>query len=447
MITDRTNNKQKGTRPFAGTLNPYLLAPVCFVVLVGFGAVPRLERQAELNRVHHELAIEVPEVRAAIVHPAENTSKLVLPGDIQAIQEIPIYARANGYVHDRYVDIGDNVKAGQLLARLETPEVDQQVEQAKANLQVSEAALESADSDRQTNISQLKAAQAAIRQATTNLDYSRIENVRYHKLADEGAVSYEDGDRALKLFNSDNEALKIAEHNEKAAQSQVDSADDKVAAAKRSVEANRANLKHYQALQGFQNIVAPSDGVITARFLDPGSLVALGGGSGSTQLLTMARTDVLRIYVDVPQSDYRYIHNGDKADILLQEYPDKVFTGTVTNIAGALNPGSRTLQTEIRIQNQNHILKPGSYADVRFSFNRQDPPLVVPSNAVITKNDGLYVALAGDGKVHYQKIDSTRDYGSKMEVSSGLKDNDVVLLDAPDGLVDGAAVKPILSHS
>jgi RND family efflux transporter MFP subunit len=428
-------------------LNPYLLAPVCFVVLVGFGAAPRLERQVELNQVHHQLAVEIPEVKAAIVKPAENTSKLVLPGDMQAIQDIPIYARANGYVHQRYVDIGDNVKAGQLLATIETPELDQQVEQAKANLQVAEANLDSAEADRQTNVSQLRAAEAAIRQAKTNLDYSRIENIRYHKLADEGAVSYEDGDRALKLYNSDTEALKIAEQNEKAAQTQLESTDNKVAANKRSVEANRANLKQYQALQAFHNIIAPSDGVITARFIDPGSLVALGGGSGSTQLLTMARTDVLRIYVDVPQSDYRYIHNGDKAEVLLQEFPDKVFTGTVTNIAGALNSGSRTLQTEIRIQNQNHVLKPGAYADVRFSFNRPDPPLVVPSNAVITKNDGIYVALATDGKVHYQKIEAARDYGSKMEVSSGLKDNDVVLLDAPDNLVDGAAVRPVLIHS
>jgi RND family efflux transporter MFP subunit len=424
-----------------------MLAPVSFAVLVALGATPKLVRQVELNQVHHELAVEVPEVRATVVKQADRESKLVLPGDIQALQDIPIYARANGYVHQRFVDIGDNVKAGQVLATIETPELDQQVAQARANLKVAEATLESAQSDRQTFASQLKSAQATIRQSGTNLDYSATEIKRYQILAEEGAISWEQRDQALRSVNSDKESLKISEHNEKAARTQLASADEKVTAAKQAVEANRANLKQYEALQGFQKIVAPSDGVITARLVDAGALVALGGGSGSTQLMTMARTDVLRIYVDVPQSDYRYIHNGDKADILLQEFPGKVFTGTVTNIAGALNSGSRTLQTEIRIPNQAHVLKPGSYADVRFGFNRPDAPLVIPSNAAVTKNDGLYVAVVTNGKVHYNKVDVVRDYGNNMEIRGGVRVNDVALLDPPDNLVNGAAVKPMLSHS
>ena len=216
-----------------------------------------------------------------------------------------------------------------------------------------------------------------IKQARTNLEYSNTEYKRYQELSSQGAVSYEQRDQWLKQYDADT-ALQIAQENEKAALAQVVSADAGIAAAKQSVEANERSVTQLQALQGFQNIVAPCDGVITDRLVDAGALVAAGGSSGTTELLAMAKTDMLRIYVDVPQSDYRYLHNGDKADILLQEFPGKVFIGTVTNIAGSLNSTSRTLQTEIRIDNRNNVLRPGAYAQVRFVFNRQDPPVTIP---------------------------------------------------------------------
>lgn len=431
-------------RIMRAAINPYILIPASFAILVAIGATPRLARQVELNQVHHELTIQVPEVKATIVKQAEGTSKLMLPGDIQPVQNIPIFARANGYLLKRFVDIGDNVKAGELLAIIDTPELDQQVQQAKANLRLSQANLASAKSDRETFSSQLFAAGATIKQMQTNLQYSETEIKRYQELATEGAVSWEQRDQTLKEFNSDTAALQVAQHNETAAISQVASADAKIAAANQSIQANEANLNQLKAMQAFQKVVAPCDGVITDRFVDAGSLVAAGGSSGTTQLLNMARTDVLRIYVDVPQSDYRYIHNGDRADLLLQEFPGTAFAGTVTNIAGSLNSASRTLQTEIRIQNQNHILKPGSYAEVRFVYNRPNPPLVIPSNAAVTKNDGLYSAVVTNGTVSYQKIDVARDYGNKLEIGSGLKANDVVLLDPPDSLANGSAVKPLI---
>jgi RND family efflux transporter MFP subunit len=196
-----------------------------------------------------------------------------------------------------------------------------------------------------------------------------------------------------------------------------------------------------KALQGFQKVVAPSDGVITNRFVDAGSLVAAGGASGTTELLSMAKTDVLRIYVDVPQSDYRNIHNGDKASVTLQEFPGQSFVGTVTNIAGSLDSNSRTLQTEIRIDNASHVLKPGSYAAVTFNFVDPQPPMIIPSSAAITKNDGLYVAVVTNNKVQYQRIEVARDYGNKLAVSTGLKANDMVVLDAPDSLSNGNMIK------
>jgi RND family efflux transporter MFP subunit len=197
-------------------------------------------------------------------------------------------------------------------------------------------------------------------------------------------------------------------------------------------------------MQSFQKVVAPADGVITNRFVDAGNLVAAGGASGTTELLAMAKTDVLRIYVDVPQTDYRYIHSGDKANILLQEFPGQKFVGTVTNISGQLNSNSRTLQTEIQFDNKAHVLKPGAYADVQFLYKNTNPPLLIPSNAAVTKNDGLYVAISADKKVRFQKIDVSRDRGNELEVRQGIKAGQIALLDPPDSLSDGSTVNPVI---
>lgn len=425
-----------------GAVNPLLVGTIGFATAVALvGGTPRLVRDIELQHVHQQLKVAVPEVNEVLVKQAEGKASLSLPGDIQPIQNIPIYARANGYVLKRFVDIGDNVKEGELLAIIDTPELDQQVQQAAANLRLAQANLTSALSDRQNYAAQLFAADATIKQSRTNLEYSTVELKRYQALATEGALSYEQRDQALKQFNSDTAAIQVAKQNREAQVAQLVSADAKIAAAKQSVESAEASLKQLKALQAFQKVVAPSDGVITDRLVDAGALVAAGGATGTTQLLTMAKTDVLRIYVDVPQSDYRYIHNGDKAAILLQEFPGQSFTGIVTNIAGSLTSDSRTLQTEIRIDNHKHILKPGSYADVQFVYNNLEPPAVIPSNAAITKNDGLYAAVVENGKVHYRPIEVSRDYGNKLEVTKGLKPNDVVVLDAPDGIPDGGNVK------
>jgi RND family efflux transporter MFP subunit len=429
-------------RKAGGALNPILIPLVVGAVgLAAFGVAPRLQNLHELGAIHEQLVHELPHVTTAIVKSAGNGSSLVLPGDLQPIQNIPIYARVNGYLSKRFVDIGDNVKAGDVLAIIDTPEQDQQVEQAVANLRAAQANLASAYSDRENYSAQLFASDATIKQTRTNLEFSTTEVGRYQELASEGAVSLEQRDQALKQFNSDTASIEVAQHNRQAQLAQVASANARIAAAKQAVESSQANLRQLKATQGFQKVVAPTDGVITNRLVDAGALVAAGGSSGTTEILSMARTDVLRIYVDVPQSDYRFIHNNDRADLSLQEFPGKTFVGTVTNIAGSLNSQSRTLQTEIRIDNHDHVLKPGSYAEVRFNYVNPNPPVVIPASAAITKNDGLYVAVVDHNKVSYHKISVSRDFGNKMEVVSGLKANQEIVLDAPDGLAEGSAVK------
>lgn len=433
--TSMTYRTQKGAVNF--------LVPIVIgvVALAAIGIGPRLQNQAELTSVHQQLSMSVPVVSAVAVKQATHNASLVLPGDLQPIQNIPIYARANGYILKRFVDIGDNVKEGELLAIIDTPELDQQVLQAAANLRAAQANVTSALSDRENFASQLFAADSTIKQTRTNLEFSNTELKRYQELVSEGAVSFEERDKTLRQFNSDTAAIEVAQHNRQAQLAQVASANARIAAARQAVESNEATLKQLKALQGFQKVVAPADGVITNRLVDAGALVAAGGSTGTTQILSMAKTDILRIYVDVPQSDYRYIHNNDKAEIALQEFPGQTFAGTVTNIAGSLNSNSRTLQTEIRIDNRQHVLTPGSYAEVRFHYNNPNPPVIIPSNAAITKNDGLYAAVVNNGKVEYRKVEVARDYGNKMEISTGLKASDLVVLDAPDGLAGGSSVK------
>jgi RND family efflux transporter MFP subunit len=428
-------------RTAKGAFNPLVLVALGVISLGLVGVTPRLQNHMELSRIHQQLETSLPTLSAVIAKEEPKTESLALPGDLQPIQNIPVYARVNGYILKRFVDIGDEVKAGQLLAVIDTPELDQQVQQAAANLRAAQANLASALSDRENFSAQLFAADATIKQNRTNLEFSTTEFKRYQALAAQGAVSYEQRDQMLKQFNSDTASIEVAEHIRQAQLAQVASANGRIAAAKQSVESNQANLSQLKALQGFQKVIAPSDGVITDRFVDAGALVAAGGSTGTTELMAMANTDVLRIYVDVPQSDYRYIHNNDKADLVLQEFPGQTFVGTVTNIAGSLNSNSRTLQTEIRIDNHNHVLKPGAYADVRFHYVNQNPPVIIPSNASITKNDGLYVAVDQNNKIEYKKIEVARDYGSKLAISQGLKANDLVILNAPDGLANGSAIK------
>jgi RND family efflux transporter MFP subunit len=441
-VDQTTVHKKTGIcRSSSGAINGALLVALAVVAIVAIGFGPRMVNISELAKVHEQQKDILPVVLGIVIPQASKNTSLRLPGDLQPIQNIPIFARANGFLRQRFVDIGDEVKTGELLAIIDTPELDQQVEQAAANLSAAQANLAAALSDRENYAALLFAADSTIKQTRTNLEYSATEVTRYQNLATQGAVSFEQRDQQLKQYNSDKAGIEIASHNRQAQLAQVASANARIASAKQAIVANQAAYNQLRALQGFQKVFAPCDGVITDRMVDAGSLVAAGGSSGTTQLLLMAKTDVLRIYVDVPQADYRFIHNNDKAELVLQEFPAHVFAATVTNIAGGLNSSSRTLQTELRIDNHKHELKPGAYAEVQFNYTNPNPAVNIPSNASITKNDGLYVAIVADGKLSYRPVEVGRDLGSTLEITKGIKAGEVVVLDAPDGLAEGAKVK------
>jgi RND family efflux transporter MFP subunit len=298
---------------------------------------------------------------------------LILPGTFQGFKSTTIYPRSNGYVKDWKVDIGDDVKEGQLLAKIATPDLDQQVAQAKANYQLAQVTAE-----------------------------------RWRDLVEKKVVSKQEYDQ-----------------NEKA------------------YEASRAAYEQLQKLQGFEQIVAPFSGKISARFIDFGTLVTAGSSSISgTALFSIVQSDPLRVYVYVPQENAPSMHEGLPAKILLDEFPGQEFDGKVTRTAGALDSQSRTMQVEVQVPNPDGKLYAGMYGQVKFLLVDENAPLVVPANAFVFRTQGSQVATIGsDDRIHWQDIRVGRDFGDRIEVLDGLKENTKVVINPTDDLHEGLQVE------
>jgi len=317
-------------------------------------------------------------------HPG-NDANLVLPGSTQAIQETAIYARTNGYVKQWNVDIGAKVEAGQLLAEIETPEVDQELNQARAN----------------------------VTQAIANSDLARATLTRWKDLADKKVVSEQEFDEKKAAADARGADLKVAE----------------------------ANVKRLEELQGFEKIIAPFAGIVTARNIDNGNLVTAGSGQ-TAPLFRLAQTDTLRIYVTVPQTQARSIVAGQNATVSLREIPDKTFSAKVVRTAGAIDPASRTLLTELQVPNDSGELFPGMYAEVKFALTQDRQTLLVPGNALMIRSDGPKI-LVVDAKnvIHARAVKLGRDLGDKVEIASGLDPAESLVANPTDALRDGTEVK------
>ena len=365
---------------------------VLLVALVGAGALvyfagirPRLENSAALAAAVQNASRPVVSVVPARRAPA--ATELTLPASLEAVEDVPVYARTSGYLGRLLADLGDHVKAGQPLAIIDGPEVDQELNQAKA----------------------------ALAQAQANLALARVSAERWKALGKRNAVARQDVD-------------------EKEAAYQARQAD---------VEAARANVARLSQLVGYQTIVAPFDGVISVRNVDVGALVS-SGGSGK-ELFRIANTGTLRVYVAIPQSYVRSVHTGLHADVLVNEFPGRRFPGTVVRIAGALDPATRTLLAEVRIPNPNGELLAGMFGQVVLNLETVQPPLLAPSNAVIVRATGSYMAtVSAAGVVHFRKVVLGRDFGSQIEVLGGLHENELVVASPSDVLSEGAIVSVAL---
>ena len=396
------------------TLGALSLVGVIAVVVAFFaGYVPHQKREQMLVAEAKAEAEAHPTVTVAMVRRAPGKVDLVLPGNIQAVTEAPVLARADGYVKKRYADIGDRAKAGQLLAELEAPELDQQVQQARA-------AVEQARSE-------LEVAGANLDQGKSNAELARVTAARWSNLVSKGAVSRQENDQYQTQF--------------KAQEATVQSLQKAVAAARNNVAASEANLARLTELQSYEKVRAPFSGVITLRNIDVGTLVT----NGSTLLYRIAQTNMLRTYINVPQSDADAVRVGQTALLTIPDLPGRQYHGTVTRTANALDPATRTLLVEVQAPNPDGSLLPGMYSQVSLSTPSSGKALLIPGDTLVVRPDGTQVALVGgDQAVHFQRIQLGRDYGDQIEVTSGLEEGQRVVVNPGDSVRDGVKVKPVL---
>ena len=402
-------------RPSTLTLWAIFLASIAGMVFAFFaGYIPLQRRMAIVRSEAQEQEQEqtVPRVEVTPVERSSNNAELQLPGNIQAITEAPILARADGYISRRLVDIGDRVQSGQPLAEIEAPELDQQIVQAKATLQQSQAALEQAVANED--------------QGKANQELARITAQRYVDLSSKGLATKQDNDQYKAQY-----AAQTAN---------VQALGKAVAAARSNIAAAEANLARLDELKRYQVVKAPFGGVITLRNVDVGALV----NAGNTLLYRIAQTGTLRLYVNVPQTYANDVRAGQRAQLSVSNLPGRKFTGTVTRTANALDPTSRTLLVEVQVPNGDGALLPGMYAQVDLRSSRPDAPLLIPDDSLIFRAEGPQVAIVGaEQTVHLQKIEIGRDYGDRMEVTAGLQDGDKIVRNPGDTLREGVKVNPV----
>ena len=359
---------------------------IAVIILVVLGAFTLFQRRSQYQALAKETeTLAVPTV--AVIHPTTEPSEegLVLPGSMQAYVESPIYARTNGYLKKWYRDIGSRVRKGELLADIDTPEVDQQLLQARADLETSQA----------------------------NANLSHITATRYEDLIKTDSVSKQE----------------------------VDNAAGDLAAKQAGVASSQANVHRLSELESFKHIYAPFSGVITRRNVDIGTLINAGNGGATQQLFSLAQTDPIRVYVNVPESAAPSIHAGLPAHLDLTQFPGRKFLGKVVRTAEAIDPVSRTLLTEVDVPNKTGELLPGGYAQVHLDVQITGDRLQVPVNALLFRSEGLRaVVVDSDHRLHLQALTIGRDYGVSLEVLQGLSGADWIVLNPADSLEEGQHV-------
>jgi RND family efflux transporter MFP subunit len=372
-------------------------ALIVVAALLGFGAWGQAQRRMAALETLNQQENEVPIVRVLRVGSTDAPRTLDLPGSMEAFDAATVYARATGYIATRNVDIGSRVRAGDTLAVIAAPDLDQQLIQARAQ------------------VTQLE---ASVAQVQSNMQLAQVTNQRTQVLVGQGWQTKQQGDVDRLTYQAQSAALQVAEANLKAGQAQV---------------------SRLEQLTGFEKVVAPFDGIITQRHIDVGSLVTADVNSG-TQLFDIAHSDVLRIQIYVPQAAVFGLKNGATAEVRVPEMPGRVFHGTVARNANSLQAGTRTRLTEVDVENSDGTLFPGLYCTVRLFIQLLQPVISIPSQAVIFNKDGLSAAVYEDGRVKIRHLDVLADNGAEVEVRAGLNPGDQVILNPPVNIVEGMRV-------
>lgn len=411
------------------------------LVLLAVGIAPRLTRSSRAEATAQAAVTQIPVVSVVAAKTSASSAELELPGNTEALNVARIYPRATGYVKERRVDIGSHVKSGQVLAIIESPEVDAQLSQAVANLEQARAAVVQAKANLEQSQAGVLQARAGVVQAQANQDIAATTNTRWTRLVSRGVLPKQAGDERKSAFAAREAETEAALANEKTALATVSSREADIRAANAAVDAQAANVRRLQRLQMFEQIVAPFDGVVTERNVERGDLVT-GDGGNSRNLFSVAQGNTLRIQVNVPQTYSVDLKAGQTADITLRERPGRVYQGKVARTAEALDPSSRTLLSEVQLDNRDGELLPGMYAQVRFTVPRSKAVTIVPGNAVVANAQGTrVVTVTEDGHIHFLPVELGRDLGSEVEVLSGLKGNERVVTNPSDTLAEGQPAK------
>jgi RND family efflux transporter MFP subunit len=377
------NDSGKNQHPYRRWL-VLIIAVVVVAALLVSGIVSRVRAQKTLKAETAQVALTA----VSVVSPKQTApaEEIILPGNVQPFINSPVYARTNGYLKKWYFDIGAHVKKGQLLALIETPEVDQQLQQARSNLSTAQA----------------------------NLELATITKNRYQGLLKTHAVAQQDADNAVGTYNA-NKAI---------------------------VQADQAAVDQYAALVSFEKIYAPFDGVITARNTDIGDLINSGSSTGAkTDLFHIAQPGMLRVYVNVPEEYSRGIKVGMTADLALAEFPGRTFQGNLVRTADSINMTTRTLLVEIDVANPTNTLLTGSYAEVHLKVPTQSSTFIIPVNTLIFRSEGLRVGVVKDDKVTLTSVTAGHDFGNQIEIVAGLKPDDQIIINPPDSVVTGQQVQ------
>ncbi len=356
--------------------------------VIGYLIVTGIASRVKAATTLKEQTLDRAVPTVAVIHPRRGATaeEVVLPGNAQAYIATPIYARTNGYLKSWSFDIGAHVKAGQLLAEIETPEIDRQLDQARADLATAQA----------------------------NYDLSQTTAARYQTLLQSDSVARQD-------------------------------VEDKVGdlhAKKAMVDSASFNVRRLEETQRFQKVYAPFDGLITARNVDIGALINAGGNAPGKELFDIAATNQLRVYVNVPQAYSRDVTPGGTADLTVAELADRRFVGKIVRTADAIDPTSRTLLTEVDVDNPKDELLPGSFLSVHIKLSSKAGAVVIPVSALIFRSQGLRVAAVRGGKAELVPITVGRDYGTEVEVLSGITPQDEIIENPPDSLTSGTQVRP-----
>jgi RND family efflux transporter MFP subunit len=361
---------------------------------LGIGGWRHYQADLDAAATAQEVRTFVPKVRVAVVRASGSKMTVSLPATTTAFEAANIFARTSGYIEKRYVDIGDRVKAGDLLAEVTAPELDHQIAQAKATLEQNKATLQQTQASR---------------------ELADVTNARDSKLVTQGWLTRQQGDNDRLTLQAQQAAVGVAESN---------------------IAAQEAQIRILGQEKAYQRVVAPFDGVITQRNIDNGSLVQ----SQSTFMYALMHSDVIRTQMYVPQDAAFGVAPGVDAVVRVPEIPDRAFPGKVTRIATALQPGSRTLLTEVDVPNPDGALSPGIYCTVELLIPRKTPSMIIPADAVVFDENGQHVAVVENGTVHLKTIIVARDFGIEVEVHRGVKPGDQVILNPMVNLSEGSKV-------